>query len=68
MLIKDYLYLVSETDERSIREITMLIKMTDDVLRRSILIYSSYNSKDRLYIKASYLVFVLKIDSVKRGL
>jgi hypothetical protein len=52
----------------SVGETAILIKMIDNTLKRSILIYFSHNPKDEPYIKALHLVFVFKIDSIERGL
>jgi hypothetical protein len=67
-LINNYLYLVAETSERNAIEIIILIKITDNTLINTILIYSNYNLKDRLLIKALYLVFILKAGGIEGGL
>jgi hypothetical protein len=46
----------------------MLIKITKNVLKYTILIYPSYNLKDELLIKTSNLVFIFKTDNIEEGL
>ena len=46
----------------------MLIKVMNNIFKRFMLIYFNYNSKNESRIEVSYLVFIFKIDRIKRNL
>ena len=55
-------------NEKSTKEIIMLIKMINNVFRHFISIYSNYNLKDESRIEISYLIFIFKINNIERDL